>query len=184
MIKNIGKKMNIFKKLLLVLLSAVISVCLFSDVCVLARTAQPTKSPKTPTAKVTATASQSPLPSVSPSPSPSPTISKEPEFLQDFTVPPLQASDNINADATPSETAKPNSAGATIGIVEVDNIEAQKPFMWSDLIKYLAYVFFVLAGLAVIYGIVCMATLIFFKKDITLAGLRQRKKKKKKNNKK
>jgi len=184
MINKNGENLNFFKKILVIFVSLVIAIGLFSAVCVFAETAPPTKVPSTPTGKAptngpSAVASFTP----SASPSPSPTATKEPEFLQDFTIPPLQSTENPNGNADSEKTAKPDFAGATIGIVEVDNIETKKDFMWSDIIKYLTYVFFAFAGVAVIYGIVCMAVLIFLKKDITFAGLRLRKKEKKKQKK-
>lgn len=176
MIEKNSKKTNISGKFLMVLISLLFVFSIFCQTtCVFATTALPTLSTQIPT---------SPTNSAAVTPTPSPTVSKEPEFLQDFTVPPLQSTENPNASSNPDKTAKPDSAGATIGIVEVDNIEAKKPFMWSDLIKYLAYAFFALAIVAVLYGLISMAVLIFFKKDITLAGIRKHKEEKKKKNKK
>lgn len=187
--KNI-KKINTSKKSLLILMSVLLVFSiLFHTTAVFAVTASPTKSLTTPegtgiinnpliTPKVTPSAS------ASVSPSPSPTATKEPEFLQDFTIPPLKETETPNENSNVNNIAKPDSAGATIGLVQVDNIEAKRPFMWSDLIKYLAYVFFALAIVAVLYGLASMAALIFFKKDITLAGMRKRKKDNKKKNKK
>ena len=149
--KNIKK--NTSKKLLLILMSVVLVFTMFLHTTdVFAATATPSKSPATPGStgimnnpllrpRVTPSASAS----VSPSASPSPTATQDPEFLQDFTIPPLKETKAPNANSNVNNTAKPDSAGATIGLVQVDNIEAKRPFMWSDLIKYLAYVFFALA---------------------------------------
>lgn len=186
--KNI-KKTNISKRLSLVLMSVLLVLFMFIHTTgVFAATASPAQISTSPTGSDVSNSSIVPEanPSGSPSlsPSPSPTATKEPEFLQDFTIPPLQSTENPNANSDSNKTAKPDSAGATIGIVEVDNIETKRPFMWSDLIKYLAYAFFALAIVAVLYGLASMAALIFFKKDITLAGMRKRKKDSKKKNKK
>lgn len=184
--KNI-KKINISKRLLLILMSVLLVLSIFIHITdVFAATALPVQISASPTGSIVSDSSLVPgvNPSGSPSPSSSPTATKEPEFLQDFTIPPLQSTENPNASSQPNKTVKPDSSVATIGIVEVDNIETKRPFMWSDLIKYLAYAFFGLAIVAVIYGLISMAVLIFFKKDITLAGLRKRKNEKKKKNKK
>ena len=55
------------------------------------------------------------------------------------------------------------------------NITINEDIEISDLIKYLAYGFFALAVFAIAYGLFSMAVLIFFKKDITLAGIKKRK---------
>lgn len=71
-------------------------------------------------------------------------------------------------------------SAATVGIVQIKNIDnTGHGFRWSDLIKYMAYAFYGLSVIAVLYGIACLIGLLCFKKDISIGALR----KKKKNNK-
>lgn len=153
---------------------------------------QPNES-NTPTTIPTSEATTESTPTVTPAPTPTPTPTLTPtltpaitptpsqvfDYLYDFTIPPLYTEGSAFITLAPNKTATADIGNATIGIVEIDNIEKKKEFRWSDLIKYLAYAFFALAGIAIVYGLVSMAVLIFFKKDITIAGLRQNKKKKK-----
>ena len=117
--------------------------------------------------------------SPTPTPTPTPTPSAALDYLYDFTVPPLNDDGASNITLAPETTATPGMSDATIDVVQVDIIEKKRDFRLSDIIKYIAYGFFGLAVIAVLYGLVCMASLIFFKKDITLSGIKQRKKKKK-----
>lgn len=118
-------------------------------------------------------------PTIIPTLTPTPTSSQVIDYLYDFTIPPLYTEGKAVITPAPNRTATADVGNATIGIVEIDNIEKKREFRWSDLIKYLAYTFFALSCIAIVYGLVSMAVLIFFKKDITIAGLRQNKKKKK-----
>ena len=115
----------------------------------------------------------------SPTPTPTPTPTGALDYLYDFTVPPLNDDGASNITLAPEATATPGMSDATVDVVQVDIIEKKRDFRLSDIIKYIAYGFFGLAVIAVLYGLVCMASLIFFKKDITLSGIKQRKKKKK-----
>lgn len=141
----------------------------------------------TPTATLTPTPTITPTiaPSIAPTISPTiePTATEELDYLYDFTVPPYREDEKPSETLSPDSTISPGLSDATIDIVEVENIERKKEFRWSDIIKYLAYGFFILAGIAILYGIVCLFTLIFFKKDITMAGLKKNKNKNKKDKK-
>lgn len=107
----------------------------------------------------------------------------DPDYLYDFTPPPYENSDNPMESISPDATAVPGMSEATIDIVKLEKIERKREFRWSDLIKYIAYGFFGLAGAAIIYGLFSMFVLIIFKKDITLSGIKQRKKKNQKKEK-
>ena len=63
---------------------------------------------------------------------------------------------------------------ASVGIVQVENIDnTERGF---HLIKGLEYAFYIMAGVAVVYGIVCLIGLLCFKKDLSIAALRKKKK--------
>lgn len=139
-----------------------------------------TENPTTPPVIVeTATPVPTSTPTQTPTPTPTPTPTVALDYLYDFTVPPLNDDGPSNITLAPDITATPGMSDATIDVVQVDIIEKKRDFRLSDIIKFIAYGFFGLAVISVLYGLVCMASLIFFKKDITLAGIKQRKKKKK-----
>lgn len=136
---------------------------MFCNISVFSETPSPDAglTPETATATMSAT--------------PTATATGEPEFLYDFTPPPYSNKEDVVATLLPNATSTPDISDATIDVVKIDNIERKREFRWSDLIKYLTYLFFGLAGVAIIYGLLSMAVLIFFKKDITLAGIKKRK---------
>lgn len=146
---------------------------------VFAETPSPESIIETPesTSEITAesTATETTTAEVTMTPAPTPTATGEPDYLYDFTAPPYDNGENEVSTLSPNETEAPNVSDATIDVVKIDNIEPKRAFRWSDLIKYLAYGFFALAVFAIAYGLFSMAILIFFKKDITLAGIKKRK---------
>lgn len=114
-------------------------------------------------------------PSNIPTEEPSPT----PDYLPDF-IPP-QAEYEMDENAYIEEQrAKAEKSNAAAGIVQIDNIDSERDFAIYDLVHYAAYLFFGLAIVAILYGIICMGALLFFKKDITIDALRKKRRAKKK----
>lgn len=143
----------------------------------------PTKVPTPNNNAIIATPSYMPTLVVStatltPTETPSPT----PNFLPDFTPPPAEYQGGLNADVD-GENSGAEQSDASAGIVEIEDIKEKKEFQVYDLIKYAAYMFFVLAGVAILYGLICIAALLFFKKDISLDAMRKKRKNKKKDKK-
>lgn len=119
------------------------------------------------------------LPTLVPTPTP------QLNFLYDFTAPPLKSDDTSHITLQPDHTPAPTMSSATIGVVQIDDIDnTARGFRWSDLIKYAAYLFYGLAGLSVIYGMVCLIGLLCFKKDLSIGALRARRKETHKDRKK
>lgn len=111
------------------------------------------------------------------SPSSSPTPTPELHFLYDFTAPPRNQGSQSDKTVKPDYTASSTMSSASIGIVQVENINnTERGFRWSDLIKYAEYICYIFAGLTIIYGIVCLIGLLAFKKDISIGAIRKRKK--------
>ena len=159
----------IIKCITLTVLFLLFTLALTDNIYVFSETPTPDASITTPaTSTETITATETAVIT------PTATSTGEPEYLYDFTPPPYNQ-ENAVVTLSPNETATPDISDATIDVVKIDNIERRREFRWSDLIKYLAYGFFGLAGIAIVYGLLSMAILIFFKKDITLAGIKQRK---------
>ena len=106
-----------------------------------------------------------------------PTPTPQLNFLYDFTAPPLKQDDTSHITLPPDHTPAPTMSSATIGVVQIDDIDnTVRGFRWSDLIKYAAYLFYIFAGLSVVYGIVCLIGLLCFKKDLSIGALRTRRK--------
>ena len=150
---------------LVIVLIAIMSV----GVCVFSESPAPEASENVPSATQevpSATESPTTPPVIVETATPTPTPSAALDYLYDFTVPPLNDDGASNITLAPETTATPGMSDATIDVVQVDIIEKKRDFRLSDIIKYIAYGFFGLAVIAVFYGLVCMASLIFFKKDI------------------
>lgn len=138
----------------------------------------PTEPPATPT-PVPVTESPTPAPTPSPTQqiTAEPTPTPELQYLYDFTVPPLTQGGASDKTLSPGNTPAPTMLAASVGIVQVENIDnTERGFQWFDLIKGLEYAFYIMAGVAVVYGIVCLIGLLCFKKDLSIAALRKKKK--------
>ena len=141
----------------------------------------PTETISAPTPPPPETIVPTPTEAVTPteflSPSSSPTPTPELHFLYDFTAPPRNQGSQSDKTVKPDYTASSTMSSASIGIVQVENINnTERGFRWSDLIKYAEYVCYIFAGLTIIYGIVCLIGLLAFKKDISIGAIRKRKK--------
>ncbi|MFR1518199.1 MAG: hypothetical protein ACLSVG_05405 [Clostridia bacterium] len=111
----------------------------------------------------------------------SPTPTPELHFLYEFTVPPLNQEGGSDITPRPDHTPVPTMSAASIGIVQVEDISnVKRGFRWFDFIKYAEYMFYVLAGLSILYGIICLIGLLCFNKDISIGAIRKRKKEKRK----
>ena len=186
MTERIKKQIKEIKFISFITLVIVLVAIMSVGFCVFSESPAPEASENVPSAtQEVPSATESPttppviVETASPTPTPTPTPTGALDYLYDFTVPPLNDDGASNITLAPETTATPGMSDATIDVVQVDIIEKKRDFRLSDIIKYIAYGFFGLAVIAVLYGLVCMASLIFFKKDITLSGIKQRKKKKK-----
>lgn len=138
----------------------------------------PTEPPATPTpVPVTEPPTPEPTPSPTEQITAEPTPTPELQYLYDFTVPPLTQGGASDKTLSPGNTPAPTMLAASVGIVQVENIDnTERGFQWFDLIKGLEYAFYIMAGVAVVYGIVCLIGLLCFKKDLSIAALRKKKK--------
>lgn len=104
-------------------------------------------------------------------------VSPTPNYLPDFTIPPAEyeGSEEVNKEETGAQESE-----ASAGIVDIEDIEAEKEFQIYDLIKYAAFMFFGLAALSAVYGLVCVVGLLFFNKDLSFGAIRKRRKAEKK----
>lgn len=141
----------------------------------------PTETPETPsptpvppeTIAPTPTEVVTPTELITPSPTPTPEL----HFLYDFTAPPRNQDGQSGKTLKPDYTPFPTMSSASIGIVQVENINnTERGFRWSDLIKYAEYACYILAGLTIIYGLVCLIGLLAFKKDLSIGAIRKKKK--------
>lgn len=189
-VKDLFKKTKISYKIKYVALIVlcVLFIHAFSvSFSILAETPSPdsvVEAPEATSATATeATATESTTAEATLTPTPTITATEEPNYLYDFTAPPYNNGESEVSTLAPDVTEQPGVSDATIDVVKIDNIEQKRGFRWSDLIKYLAYGFFALAVFAIAYGLLSMAVLIFFKKDITFAGIKKRKMEKQKKGK-
>lgn len=129
----------------------------------------PTEPPATPTpVPVTEPPTPEPTPSPTEQITAEPTPTPELQYLYDFTVPPLTQDGAAVKTLSPGNTPAPTMLAASVGIVQVENIDnTERGFQWYDLIKGLEYAFYIMAGLAIVYGIVCLIGLLCFKKDLS-----------------
>ena len=104
-------------------------------------------------------------------------VSPTPNYLPDFTIPPAEyeGSEEVNKEETGAQESE-----ASAGVVDIKDIEAEKEFQNYDLIKYAAFMFFGLAALSAVYGLVCVVGLLFFNKDLSFGAIRKRRKAEKK----
>ena len=104
-------------------------------------------------------------------------VSPTPNYLPDFTIPPAEyeGSEEVNKEETGAQESE-----ASAGVVDIKDIEAEKEFQTYDLIKYAAFMFFGLAALSAVYGLVCVVGLLFFNKDLSFGAIRKRRKAEKK----
>lgn len=104
-------------------------------------------------------------------------VSPTPNYLPDFTIPPAEyeGSEEVNKEETGAQESE-----ASAGVVDIKDIEAEKEFQIYDLIKYAAFMFFGLAALSAVYGLVCVVGLLFFNKDLSFGAIRKRRKAEKK----
>lgn len=141
-------------------------------------TTAPSENPGTPTPTPTPepvppTEIGTPTAEITASPTPTPEL----QFLYGFTAPPLYQEESGGKTARPDHTPKPTANSASIGIVQVENIgNTERGFRWSDLIKYAEYLCYVLAGLAIVYGVVCLVGLLCFNKDLSIGAIRKKRK--------